>query len=77
MATWEKVRDNDLNHTAMTMYIADGYRIWKGKRRINNTIYSSDEWHLERISDRKVLWNAKTAKECKENFDYALLREAM
>lgn len=74
MATWKKVRDDNINHSATTMYVVDGYRIWKGRYRVYSAIYSSDEWHLERVSDRKILWSAKTAKECKVNFDDALLR---
>lgn len=66
MMKWEKQRDENINHTAMTMYVADGYRVWKGKRRIYSAIYSADEWHLERTSDHKVLYSAKTAKACME-----------
>ena len=70
---WKQIKDNSIHHTAETMYITDGYKIWKGKYRIFSCIYSANEWHLERLSDHRILWSAKTAKECKENFEYALL----
>lgn len=71
---WEKKPDTDRWHTAMTMYVADGYRIWKGKYRVRACIYTANEWHLQRVSDGRVLYSAKTAKECKEKFDWATSR---
>lgn len=69
---WEKKRDTNYRHTAVTMYEKDGYRIWKGKRWIISIIYSANKWHLERLSDHKVIWSDKTAKACMENFDNAI-----
>ena len=68
---WKQIKDDDRHHTAETMYVTDGYIIWKGKYRIYSTIYSSNAWHLERLSDHRIIWSALTAKECKENFEWA------
>lgn len=65
MTNWEKTKDPNLYHSAATMYTAGDFRIWKGKYRVFSAIWSADEWHLERVSDRKILFSAKTAKECK------------
>lgn len=68
---WEKQKDPNNDHTAMTMYTTDGYKIWKGKFHVYSVIYSANEWHLQRNSDGKVLYSARTAKECMENFAWA------
>lgn len=64
---WKKEKDLDTRHTGATIYRADGYKVWKGKYRVCYSIYSSDEWHLQRESDGKVLHSAKTAKACMES----------
>ena len=63
---WVKEKDTNLDHTAMTKYVTDGFVVWKGKYRVFSSIYSANEWHLQRLSDRMVVWSAKTAKECME-----------
>ena len=68
---WEKKKDENYHHTAVTMYVTDGYKIWKGKYRVYSSIFSANEWHLQRTSDGMVLYSAKTAKECMENFGWA------
>lgn len=67
---WTKRKDTNTNHTGGTLNECDGFRIWKGKYRVYSTIYSANEWHLERLSDRMIVYSANTAKECKENFEY-------
>ena len=70
MATnWNKTKDEDFGHSASTVYSCEGYRIWKGKYCVFSAIYSADEWHLQRTSDRKVIYSARTAKECMEAFE--------
>lgn len=75
MNTWERKADTDSRHTAATMYEKDGFRVWKGKRKIYSVIYSADKWHLERITDHEVLYSAGTAKECREAYDNAVARK--
>lgn len=69
---WNAVKDGNYNHTAVTMYEADGFRIWKGRRLIIGCIYSTNEWHLIRTSDGKELHYAKTAKECMGVLEHAI-----
>ena len=71
LTMWEKIKDTDWHHTAETAYVTEGFRIWKGKYRVFSVIYSANEWHLERLSDHKILFGARTAKECKEALDHA------
>lgn len=63
---WSKSKDTRIGwqYTGATIYEADGFRIWKGKYRIVSVIYSADKWHLERMSDHKIVYSARTAKEC-------------
>lgn len=72
---WEKVRDENYDHTAVTVYVTEGYRIWKGRYRVFSAIYSANEWHLERLSDHRIIWSEKTAKACMENAEYAISRD--
>ena len=72
MAEWIKKVDEDYHHTASTMYEKEGFKVWKGKYRVFSCIYSADEWHLERKSDHKVAYSAKTAKECRTVLDNAI-----
>lgn len=72
MTDWKKIPDLDTNHTALTMYEKDGFRVWKGKRRIYSVIYSANKWHLERLSDHMVLYSAETAKRCRTTYDNAV-----
>lgn len=58
--------------TASTKYEADGFRIWKGKIWLGSCFWSADEWHLERMSDHKILHSARTAKECKGALEYCI-----
>ena len=74
MPIWEQRKDPNRNHTAETMYVTDGYKIWKGKYNVFSVIMSANEWHLQRVSDGKVLYSARTAKECKSKFEWAISR---
>lgn len=72
---WEKQKVNcgvSYGLSASTIYCVDGYRIWKGKYCVVGCIYSADEWHLQRMSDKKIIFSARTAKECKEAFEKGL-----
>ena len=69
---WQATKDEYWHHTASTMYEADGFRIWKGRICVRTCIYTSDEWHLERLSDHKILHSGKTAKECKGALEYCI-----
>ena len=71
MATnWNKTKTNDFcNYSAATIYNYGDYTIWRGKYCVFSAIYSADEWHLQRTSDRKVIYSARTAKECMEAFE--------
>lgn len=69
---WEKHKDTDWDHTASTLYVTDGYKIWKGKRRIFSIIYSADKWHLVRTKDNYEVHSGKTAKECMGCVEYAI-----
>lgn len=74
MAEWIKKADENHSRTASTMYEKEGFRVWKGKYRVFSCIYSADEWHLERKSDHKIAYSAKTAKECRKVLDNAIER---
>lgn len=74
MAEWIKKADENHSHTASTMYEKEGFRVWKGKYRVFSCIYSANEWHLERKSDHKIAYSAKTAKECRKVLDNAIER---
>ena len=69
---WKTVRDDNPRHTACTMYEADNFVIWKGKKQVMSVIRSADEWHLIRKSDNKELHYAKTAKECKDLLEHSI-----
>ena len=69
---WKQVKDMSGRHTAETKYEADGFVIWKGRYNVFSSIYSSNEWHLVRIADNKVLHSGITAKECKGALEYAI-----
>lgn len=71
---WIASPDLDNRHTAMTKYETDGFVLWKGKYQVFSCLYSANKWHLERLSDRKILFSAKTAKECKATFDNSVKR---
>lgn len=58
--------------TGAKRYVSDEYYIWKGRRHIFSSIYSADEWHLVRKSDKECIHSAKTAKECKGALEYLL-----
>lgn len=72
MAEWIKKADDNYRHTASTIYEKSGFVVWKGKYRVFSSIYSADEWHLERKSDHKIAYSAKTAKECRAVLDNAI-----
>lgn len=69
---WTALEDTDYTHTAATKYVADGFVLWKGRRRVLSCIYSADEWHLIRTADGNELHYAKTAKECMGALEYCL-----
>jgi len=71
--TWKKIPDNDFNHDAATMYVTDGYKIWKGRTFYYGMMFPS-KWHLERVSDGKLIWDDRTAKAVMENFEYAVMQ---
>lgn len=50
--------------TAPTVYVTEGFKVWKGKYYVFSIITSANEWHLERLSDNTIVYSAKTAKEC-------------
>ncbi len=72
IAKWKKTEDTNYRHTAVTMYETDGFRVWKGKYRVFDTIYSANEWHLERLSDHRILHSGRTAKECMGVLEYSI-----
>ena len=65
---WNKEKD-PYGEYATTVYVREGYTIGKGRYCIFSVIYSAVAWHLRRLSDNKVIYSAKTAKECMEAFD--------
>lgn len=71
---WVKEKETNHRHTAATRYVADGFVIWKGKRRVFSSIYSANEWHLIRVSDGRELHYGKTAKECMGALEYSIRR---
>lgn len=76
MIDWTAMKANpntDSRSTANTIYKADGFKIWKGKRHISyGVFYTADEWHLVRASDGKNLADGKTAKSLKDGLEHAL-----
>ena len=69
---WTKTEDTNIHHTAMTIYETDGFRVWRGKYQVFDCLYSANEWHLERLSDHRILHSGKTAKECMGTLEYAI-----
>lgn len=65
----KKVEERHHPYTAPTVFETDGYRVWKGRRNIVSCIYSGDYWHLERRTDHRVVYSARTAKACMEKLE--------
>lgn len=71
---WKKLEDKNYDHTAATKYESDDFVIWKGKYRVFSVIYSADQWHLERLSDHRIMHSCRTAKECMGVLEYEIRR---
>ncbi len=69
---WKKIKDTNTKHTAATKYETDGFVIWKGRYRVFSSIYSANEWHLERLSDHRMMHSCRTAKECMDVLEYEI-----
>ena len=70
--TKEKETRTGWEYTASTRYRTDGFLVWKGKYRVFSIIHSADEWHLERLSDHRILHSGRTAKECMGVLEWAV-----